>query len=225
MTAAFDLAALDMAGTTVQEGGAVYRAVGQAVAAHLGRPVPDDVLHRWTGTSKDEAIAGLLTELDGAAGAETVQHVYGDFVLRLTAAYAENPPTAIPGTLEAFAALRSAGVKVVLQTGYSRDIAASILGALGWTVGGTVDGLVTDDDVPLSRPAPYLIHRAMELARVTDVARVLVAGDTPNDLGAARNARAGFAVAVLTGASPLETLGRHPHTHLLPSVASLPGLL
>lgn len=226
---AFDLAALDMAGTTVQEGGAVYRAVAEAVAARLNRPVPADALHRWTGTSKNEAIIGLLTDLTGAASDAVVAEVYTDFAERLTAAYAATPPTPVPGVEEAIAALRAAGVKVVLQTGYSRDIAESILTALGWTVGATatdtVDGLVTSDEVPLSRPAPYLIHHAMELTRVTSVSRVLAAGDTPNDLAAAHNAGAAYAVAVLTGATPADELGAHPHTHLLESAASLPSLL
>ncbi|MEO3785148.1 phosphonatase-like hydrolase [Actinocorallia sp. B10E7] len=222
---AFELAALDMAGTTVQEGGAVYRAVAQSVEARLGRPVPEAVLRRWTGTSKDEAIAGLLTELTGSAPAEAVEEVYADFAARLGAAYAASPPVPVPGAAEAIAGLRAAGVKVVLQTGYSRDIAESILDALGWTVGGTVDGLVSSDEVPVSRPAPYLVFRAMELARVTDVARVLTAGDTPNDLAAGRNAGAGFVAGVLTGAATAVELGRHRHTHLLDSVADLPSLL
>nr|WP_083977249.1 HAD family hydrolase [Herbidospora sakaeratensis] len=139
----------------------------------------------------------------------------------MTAAYAATPPTAIPGAAEAIGELRAAGVKVVLQTGYSRDIAESILDALGWTVGQHVDGLVADDDVPLSRPAPF---RAVERARVSEVGRVLVAGDTPNDLAAGRNAGAGFVVGVLTGAATAAELGGHRHTHLLRSVADLPSL-
>ncbi|MDL4817541.1 phosphonatase-like hydrolase [Actinomadura opuntiae] len=215
----FELAALDMAGTTVQEGGAVYAALDQAVAAHIGRPVPEDVLHRWTGTSKSEAVAGLLTELTGDA-ADTGT-VYADFTRRLTKAYADVPPRPLPGVPEAIAELRAAGVKVVLQTGYSREIAQSILAAIDWTV----DGLVTSDEVPASRPAPYLIFRAMELAGVTSVHRVLVAGDTPNDLAAGRNAGAAYVVAVTTGATTAADLGRHPHTHLLESAADLPALL
>ncbi|MGI5328165.1 phosphonatase-like hydrolase [Actinomadura nitritigenes] len=221
----FELAALDMAGTTVQEGGAVYAALEQAVAAHLGRPVPADVLHRWTGTSKHEAVAGLLTELTGTAPSGDVETVYADFTARLTKSYADVPPKALPGVAEAIAELRAAGVKVVLQTGYSRDIALSILDALDWTVPGTVDGLVTSDDVAASRPAPYMIFRAMELAGVPSVDRVLAAGDTPNDLAAGRNAGVRYVVGVTTGAAPAAELGRHRHTHLLESVADLPGLL
>ncbi|WP_242882310.1 phosphonatase-like hydrolase [Actinomadura litoris] len=221
----FELAALDMAGTTVQEGGAVYAALDDAVAAHVGRPVPAETLHRWTGTSKREAAAGLLTELTGTAPEPDVDAVYGDFTARLAKSYAATPPTPIPGVPEAVAALRDAGVKVVLQTGYAREIARSILDAMGWTVGGTVDGLVTSDEVAASRPAPYLVFRAMEAAGVTGVDRVLVAGDTPNDLAAGRNAGARFVVGVLTGATPAAELGRHHHTHLLESAAQLPTLL
>ena len=221
---AFDLAALDMAGTTVQEGGAVYAALEAAVAAHVGGPVPAETLHRWTGTSKREAVAGLLTELTGTAPDGAVDAVYTDFADRLTRSYAADPPTPMPGVTEAVAELRAAGVRVVLQTGYSREIAGSILDAMGWTVGGTVDGLVTSDAVAAGRPAPYLVFHAMELAGVIDVGRVLVAGDTPNDLAAGRNAGARFVVGVLTGATTAAELGRHRHTHLLESAAQLPGL-
>ncbi|MBW8482734.1 phosphonatase-like hydrolase [Actinomadura parmotrematis] len=225
----FALAALDMAGTTVQEGGAVYAALDEAVAARIGRAVPAETLHRWTGTSKREAAAGLLTELTGAAAEADVDAVYADFTVRLAEAYAASPPVALPGVTEAVGELRAAGVKVVLQTGYSREVATSILKAMGWTVadgaGGTVDGLVASDEVAASRPAPYLVFRAMELAGVTDVARVLVAGDTPNDLRAGVNAGAGFVVGVLSGAGTAPELGACRHTHLLESAALLPGLL
>lgn len=180
---------------------------------------------RWTGTSKYEAVIGLLAALTGRADPTDIDRTYADFSERLTAAYRETPPTPLPGVTEAVAALRAAGVAVVLRTGYSRDVAESILAAMGWTIGGTVDGLVASDEVAASRPAPYLIFRAMELAGVTSVDRVLAAGDTANDLGAGVNAGARFVVGVLTGAYSAAELGRHRHTHLLDSAADLPTLL
>lgn len=224
-TRAFDLAALDMAGTTVQEHGAVYAALRGAVEAHTGAAIPSEVFSRWTGTSKYEAVIGLLTALTGGAATEDVDRVYADFSERLAAAYRQTPPTPLPGVAEAIAALREAGVFVVLQTGYSRDVAESILAAMGWSIGETVDGLVASDEVAASRPAPYLIFRAMELVGVTSVDRVLAAGDTANDLGAGINAGARFVVGVLTGAYAAAELGRHRHTHLLDSAADLPTLL
>ena len=89
----------------------------------------------------------------------------------------------------------------------------------------TVDAIVCTDDVAAGRPAPYMIFRAMELAGVTDVRRVLVAGDTPRDLLAGMNAGAAMVVGVATGDLTLEQLGTERHTHLLASLATLPDLI
>jgi phosphonatase-like hydrolase len=216
------LASLDMAGTTLDEGGLVYRVLDATVADAAGTPVPPELLARWKGTSKREAIAGLL---DGLGVSRDVGTVFADFTRRLVAAYAETPPVPLPGVPEAIAALRDGGVRVALQTGYSAEIAESILAGVGWRVGEHVDALVTSDLVPHSRPAPYLVFRTMEATGVTDVASVCVAGDTPNDLGAGTNAGAGWVVGVLTGSFDRAALAAEPHTHVLGSVAELPGLL
>ena len=225
----FDLAVLDMAGTTVDEGGLVYEVLDACVADAVGRPVPADLLARWKGTGKREAIAGLLAALGADDSAGTVDKVYDDFEVRLLSAYRTTPPLPLPGVPEALAELRARGVKVALQTGYAADVAAAILDGLGWTVGptaqDTVDALVTSDQVAASRPAPYLVFRCLEATGTLDVSRVLVAGDTPNDLGAGMNAGAGFVVGVLTGSFDAAALGRCRHTHLLASVAELPELL
>ncbi len=221
----FDLAALDMAGTTVAEGGAVYQALQAAVEEHLGHPLDPDVLHRWTGTSKREAVAGLLAETSGETDTRVGDDVYANFHTRLLQSYTQTPPTWMPGVAETLSTLRSAGVKVVLQTGYSRDIAETILKGLNCVVGEQVDGLVSSDEVAASRPAPYLIFHAMELTGVRSVGRVLVAGDTPNDLGAGANAGAGFVVGVLSGSGRRAELEALPHTHLLDSAAELGALL
>ena len=60
------------------------------------------------------------------------------------------------------------------------------------------DTVVCGSDVPAGRPAPYMIFRAMERLGVTDVARVLVAGDTPRDLEAGTNSGAAMVVGVLS---------------------------
>jgi phosphonatase-like hydrolase len=227
MTSRCRLASLDMAGTTVDEGGLVYRVLDDTVADATGAPVPAARLARWKGTSKREAVAGLLAAAGGQSVEDRVDAVFADFTRRLVAAYEETPPAPLPGIPEALAALRASGVKVALQTGYSAEIAASILRGLGWEVGprGVVDALVTSDLVPLSRPAPYLVFRSMEATGVSDVRTVAVAGDTPNDLGAGTNAGAGWVVGVLTGSFDEAALAAEPHTHLLASVADLPALL
>ena len=85
--------------------------------------------------------------------------------------------------------------------------------------------MVYPDEVPAGRPAPYLIFQAMQKTRVDAVSRVAAIGDTALDLQAGTNAGAGWVLGVLSGAHDAATLGRTPHTHLLPSIAELPALL
>ena len=222
---AYLLAALDMAGTTVDEGGLVYSAIEAAVGEAVGGPIPAELMSQWTGTSKEEAIAGLLRGMGSDDSHAHVLKVYDVFAGKLEEAYGRTPPAPIAGVLKMFELLRRAGVKVALQTGYAAPVANSIMTGLGWTVGETVDALVTSDTVAASRPAPYLVFHAMEATGVGDVRRVLTAGDTPNDLAAGMNAGAGFVVGVTTGSFTRSQLEAEPHTHIFDSVAAVPTLL
>jgi phosphonatase-like hydrolase len=180
---------------------------------------------QWKGTSKEEAIAGLLRAMGSDDSHPYVTKVYEIFAGKLEEAYGRTPPVPFPGVAEMFETLRRAGVRVALQTGYAAPVANSIMTGLGWTVGETVDALVTSDTVAASRPAPYLVFHAMEATGARDVRRVLTAGDTPNDLRAGMNAGAGFVVGVTTGSFTRSQLEAEPHTHILDSVAAVPTLL
>jgi phosphonatase-like hydrolase len=215
------MVALDIAGTSIDEGGAVYVALRSAVESHTGRPVPEDVFDRWKGTGKREAIIGLI----GTATAEVIDTVECDFTDRLLEAYRSWPPTPLPGIEDAFAVLRDHDVRIVLQTGYSRAIAGPLLEQVDWRVGRDIDAVITSDLVRASRPAPYLIFHGMETVGVQNVSEVLVAGDTPNDLRAGSNAGVRYIAGVLTGAHDAEILRREPHTHILDSAATIPEML
>ncbi|WP_043622633.1 phosphonatase-like hydrolase [Nonomuraea candida] len=219
-----ELAVLDIAGTTVEEHGAVYLALEEAVRAAGGDPSAA-AIRRWMGADKREAITALLAESQGGAPApETVDAAFADFRARLDAAYAARPPAPLPGVPEAIATLRAAGVKVALTTGFDREVTTALLAAIGWQ-DGVLDAVVCVDDVPSGRPAPYMIFRAMEATGVRDVGRVLTAGDTVRDLEAGTNAGARIVAGVLTGSQDAAALGAVRHTHLLPGVAAIPALL
>jgi phosphonatase-like hydrolase len=215
-----DLAALDIAGTTVEEGSAVYRALHDAVRRHGSTAEVADVA-RWMGADKRTAIRALL-ELGGDPSA--VEPTFVDFEKLLREAYEETPPVPMPGVLDAFAALREQGARIALTTGFSAEVTDLLLDRLGWA-DGLLDAVVTTDDVPAGRPAPYLVHRAMERTGVTDVSRVLTVGDTVLDLEAGTNAGAGLVVGVLSGGVPREVLEAAPHTHVVAGVADVPALL
>jgi phosphonatase-like hydrolase len=217
----YDLVSLDMAGTTFDEGNVVYQVLRQSIANATGKDIPREIVERWTGTSKIEAIRGVIDETGGDADPE---EVFASFSVQLERRYLEEPPKPFKGVTEMFGRLRSAGVKVALQTGYSKPITDLLIENAGWRIGETVDAVVTSDAVAASRPAPYLIFRTMEATGVTNVRRVLVAGDTVNDLKAGTNAGAGFVIGLLSGAHDVATLGKVPHTHILDRVTGIEEL-
>lgn len=225
------LLVLDMAGTTIDEGGAVYEALRASVELddlNAGGKVADEDLQTWMGVEKREAMRELTRIVSGNdATADDVERMYGRFRDHLTQAYAATPPSTFPGTAEMFATVRAAGIKVALSTGFAREIADPILDALGWSVGdgGNLDAVVCGDEVARGRPAPYMIFRAMELADVDSVDEVLVAGDTVVDLRAGVNSGAKIVVGVTTGKLDFADLAAERHTHLLASVADIASLL
>jgi phosphoglycolate phosphatase-like HAD superfamily hydrolase len=70
-----------------------------------------------------------------------------------------------------------------------------------------------------------MILTAVLRLRIDDVAEVAVAGDTASDLLAGTRSGASVVAGVLTGAHTAEELGDAPHTHLIDSVAELPGIV
>ncbi len=219
-----DLVALDMAGTTIDDHGAVYVALRRAVE-ETGAAVAAQDLQHWMGTDKVEAITALMRLGRIEADEKAVAAAFRRFRALLDEFYLESPPVALPGVEDAFATLRDRGVRIALTTGFDDSVAVPLLASLGWKAGPgeLLDAVVTTSQVRAGRPAPYLIHHAMELTGVADVRRVLAAGDTIVDLQAACNAGV-IAVGVTTGALSREDLERHPHDYVLDGVVDIPEL-
>lgn len=225
------LVAFDMAGTTIDDHGLVYVALERCVT-DAGATVDQRDLQLWMGTDKVTAIRALL-RLGGIEPTESiVTSAFDGFRRILAQSYRDRPPVALPGVEDAMRVLRSRGIRVALTTGFTSEVAEAILNSIGWTVGPAIEGasptdlldaVVTTSDVPSGRPAPYLIHRAMERTGVVDVRSVLAAGDTIVDLLAARNAGV-IGVGVLTGGLGRAQLESQPHDHILASVADVPDL-
>lgn len=217
-----ELAALDIAGTTLNEGEAVY-AVLRRTVEDRGAVITDDDLVAWMGTEKRQAITELFA-LGGVATDEAgIDEAFAWFKAELGRVYAENPPQPFPGVEEAIAELRARGIKVALTTGFSTEITEPLLAAVGWSVPETLDAVVCGSEVAQGRPALYMIFRAMELTGVLDVRSVLAAGDTYADLLAAHHAGV-IGVGVLSGAMDEAALSAQPHRHIVGSVADLPDL-
>jgi phosphonatase-like hydrolase len=218
-----ELVVSDFAGTAMKEEGAVLVAYRLALT-EFDIPFTEDDLAARRGASKRAVFQELAARSRPPEQAGVVaEKALAAFEDALRREYESGPVREVEGAGAAVAAMRGAGIKVALTSGFDRGVVDLLVRRLGWA--DLFDRVYASDDAPVGRPAPYLIYRAMIDLGIHDVGRVAVIGDTPLDLQAASNARAGWVVGVLSGAHGIETLGATPHTHLLPSIAGLPKLL
>jgi phosphonatase-like hydrolase len=220
-----ELVVCDLAGTLIDDGGAVLNAFRLALNAEHLR-FEEAELQAVRGANK-RAVLGHFAERSLGPGEQatlSAARAYEQFESALSSEYQHGELKPVEGAEPALHALLGSGLKLATNTGFPRSLAALVLGRMGWLEGPFV-AHVCGDDVPDGRPAPYMVFLAMQRAAVTSAARVLVAGDTPLDLQAGTNAGAAGVVGVLTGSHGVATLGATRHTHLLPSVAALPALI
>ena len=213
----------DLMGTTLRDDGAVLPAY-RAAFAECAIPFTEEELATRRGAHKLTLFTEFAARRYPAEEAKNIAAAALDvFEHQLRRFLASGGGVPIAGAEDAVRRLRAAGIKVALTSGFDRGLIADIVAHCGW--GELFDAIIYPDEVPAGRPAPYLIFQAMQKTRVEAVARVAAIGDTSLDLQAGGNSGAGWVIGVLSGAHDAETLGRTPHTHLLPSIAELPDLL
>jgi len=220
------LVVFDMAGTTVEEGGAVYQCLRDTLAAN-GLELPADTLDEVKGKDKREALRILIERSKMREQLlPALDAIHEDFVERMMEFYRTDPSVGeMPGASETFRWLKLRGIKTALNTGFSRDIAQTLIDRLGWQRDELITASVTSDEVEHGRPHPDMIRHLMQRLGITEPQRVVKVGDTPADLLEGRNAGCGVVVGVTQGSSTREQLARFPHDHLISTVAELPKLL
>ena len=224
-----ELVVFDLAGTTVHDGDAVNACFRATLAAWGIETEPAEV-NTVMGLPKPEAIRILLDQFGRLCGmtpsAEAINAIHEDFTIRMRRYYADDPAVCeVPGAAAAFAALRRGGIKVALNTGFSRPIAEVLLARLGWASPAVIDADVTSDEVPRGRPHPDMILQLMTRLSIADAGRVAKVGDTRADLEEGCNAGCGVVIGVTTGTFSREQLQACPHSHIVGSVAEVPALL
>jgi phosphonatase-like hydrolase len=221
------LVVFDMAGTTIRDDDSVNTSLRDALAAVA--VVSREEVNAVMGLPKPMAIRKLLELHQGgrvSVSEQTVASVHADFLARMLRFYRTGPNVEpMPHTLEAFDQLKAAGVRLALDTGFSRPIVDAILARLGWKGSLLLDATVASDEVEHGRPQPDLIFKAMELTGVKDPKAVAKVGDTPSDLLEGRAAGCGLVIGVTNGTHTRGELAPHPHTHLIGSLRELPPLV
>ena len=220
------LVVLDMAGTTVDEENVVYKTVQKVINDKGFNVSLDEVLAHGAGKEKHQAITDVLKACTDATDIDTIaDEAFANFKPTLKFTYMQLKVKTFPGVKEMMENLRNNGVYVVLNTGYDRKTASSLLLKLGWETGRDIDGLVTADDVSNGRPQPDMIYKAMNICGITEPQEVLKAGDSTIDIEEGKNANCGLTIGVLTGAQNETQLKTATPDYILPSLATLNEVL
>ena len=224
----------DMAGTTVKDENEVEKCFVEA-AESTGLKYTVEEIVSMMGWSKRLVFETLWRKnLQGAEESviqEKVNISYQKFKEVLEHHYRTQPVLPADGTMELFAALKSAGIKIVTTTGFYREVTDIILARLGWDKGldenyiGNADSIIdlslSSDMVKNGRPAPDMIFKAMEIFAITDPKQVIKIGDTPSDLQAGKNANCLYSLGVTNGTHTHAQLEQYENDGLLASLNEL----
>lgn len=203
-----DLIVCDMAGTTVQEGGIVYKVLQRSMTEH-GLTVPDEAMEPWHGAKKEAVIEHFARQcgIPEVELEEKIKQIGDCFISAIDQAYFDEASTVGHidiGLFGYFKQLRQAGIKIALDTGYPKNIQEGLVKRLHFDK--VVDAYISSYEVPEGRPFPYMIHRLMERLRIESVRRVAKVGDSVRDIEEGRNAGCGLVVGVLSGADSADAL-------------------
>jgi phosphonatase-like hydrolase len=196
----------DMAGTTVNENNVVYKTLRIAINEAGFDFTLDQVLEQGAGKEKKQAIRSILTAFAGIQDEELTDKIYKNFFGKLTEAYNREEILPQKNAAELFAELKKRDILSILNTGYDRATAQSIVDKLGWKEGEDFDGLVTATDVGRNRPEPDMILFAMKRFNLTDANQVVKVGDSAIDIEEGRNAGCGLSIGITTGAHTADQL-------------------
>jgi phosphonatase-like hydrolase len=221
-----ELAIFDMAGTTVHDENFVTKTLCEALALHGYHGVTLEAANSVMGIAKPVAIKMLLDLFYPAEVNPPVAAIHDDFLKSMINFYTTAPEVMeMKGATDTFIELKKMGIKIGLDTGFSRDITDIIIKRLGWDRPEILDISVSSDEVAQGRPYPDMIYKAMEILNIKDTKKVAKIGDTPVDLQEGSNASCGLVIGVLSGSADKETLLQYPHTHLAGSVVEIPGII
>jgi phosphonatase-like hydrolase len=215
----------DMAGTVLNEDNVVYKTLRKAINEAGFDFTLDEVLAEGAGKEKLQAIKSILAVYTQKKDDKLADEIYSRFIVYLKDAY--NTLEILPqdNATDLFRELKEKEVLVVLNTGYNRETAESLINKLGWERGVEYDSLVTASDVGQNRPDPDMIWLAMERFGITDGHEVAKVGDSIIDIEEGKNAGCSLNVGITTGAHTFEQLQSAKPDHIINNLLELLPLL
>ena len=215
----------DMAGTTVDEDNVVYKTLQDAIV-HYSYPVSlDQVLEFGAGKEKLQAIIDILENTGFKVSPENIDLIFAYFIDKLAKNYDTLDVKPLPDVERTFKHLKERNIKVVLNTGYNRKTAESLIVKLGWEESNQFDLLITASDVDNNRPRPDMILLAMSKLNILDPKKVLKVGDSTVDIQEGQNAECLLSIGITSGAHTREQLREADPDFIINNVSELIGII
>jgi phosphonatase-like hydrolase len=215
----------DMAGTVVNEDNVVYKTLQGALNESGFDFGLEEVLAVGAGKEKFQAVKDILALRDPHYAPDFATTIFKRFNLQLAEAYEKITVTEQEGATRLFKYLRENNILVILNTGYNRETALSLLKKLKWSIGKQIDDLITASDVSQNRPHPDMILLAMKKFGIQNAKHVMKVGDSGIDIEEGRNAGCGITVGITTGAHTWQQLEAAHPDHIIERLADIPDLI
>ena len=220
------LVVFDMAGTTVSDENYVALSFQQAMKKH-GYHVELKDVNPLMGYEKPLAIQMILDKYETdiqKINTDSIARIHTDFVNIMLEFYTNsNEIRPLPNVESTFGQLRAMGIKIGLDTGFSRNIAELIISRLNWET--QIDIMVASDDVKNGRPYPDMIHKMQADLNLLTTDEVVKIGDTEVDVNEGINAGCKYVVGITTGAFTREELEPHHPTHIIDDISELIAII
>jgi phosphonatase-like hydrolase len=219
------LVVFDMAGTTVADNNNVAHAFQEAFRKN-GIEIELEAANPLMGYHKPLAIQMLLEKSGIEFDEEFIDKIHDDFEGEMIDFYEyDSAVKPISGAEDVFEKLKERGIRIALNTGFSRSIADTIVHRFQWKEKGLVDDVIGSNEVEKGRPYPFMIGKLMERAGILDPAEVAKIGDTTVDIQEGINAGCTYVVAVTTGACERDELEKMHPTHIVNHLSEIPAIL
>ncbi len=210
-----------MAGTTIDEDNVVYKCVQKALNGYQIPATLEQVLEFGAGKEKLQAIKDVYEEVMQEMVDEiTAKTIYDQFSVLLEDAYEIIDMKLYDGLRSTLFFLYKRDVKVVFNTGYTKDVATKILKKVDCIVGRDIHLLVTADMVENSRPAPDMISYALKHFQINPWECIKV-GDSAIDILEGRNAKVKYSIGITTGAQTHDQLKKENPDYIIHNLREL----
>ncbi|WP_367864459.1 HAD hydrolase-like protein [Pedobacter sp. WC2423] len=220
------LVVFDMAGTTVSDENYVALSFQQAMK-NQGYHVELKDINPLMGYEKPLAIQMILDKYETDVqkiNTDSIARIHTDFVNIMLEFYTNsNEIRPLPNVESTFGQLRTMGIKIGLDTGFSRNIAELIISRLNWET--QIDIMVASDDVKNGRPYPDMIHKMQADLNLLTTDEIVKIGDTEVDVNEGINAGCKYVVGITTGAFTREELEPHHPTHIIDDISELIAII